>query len=161
MLCKRTETINVLSRYFNFTAQRYNFLPIRGSYYPHNHHFMPYFFILRYSVDESTLSIWAAFVLTPPHDCKALMMLCFSSSSSFNGSSGASVQIRIVNERIFGHQYRSSNLGLQLPDVTWPGVWEQQPFRFSREARSFPMKLRRIFLAEEVGKREYIFGTFT
>lgn len=26
----------------------------------------------------------------PPHDCKALMMLCFSISSSFNGNSGAS-----------------------------------------------------------------------
>ena len=34
MLCKRTESTNVLSRYFNFTAQRYNFLPIRGSYCP-------------------------------------------------------------------------------------------------------------------------------
>ena len=53
--------------------------------------FIPYLSILRYNVEGLILSIKAAFDLFPLQECNALIILCFSFSSSLNGSNGSSV----------------------------------------------------------------------
>lgn len=53
--------------------------------------FIPYLSILRYNVEGLILSIKAAFDLFPSQERNALMMFCFSFSSSFKGSNGNSI----------------------------------------------------------------------
>lgn len=60
------------------------------------HGFIPYLSILRYNEDGLILSMEAVFDLFPPQERNALMMFCFSFSSSLNGSNEASVAFACI-----------------------------------------------------------------
>ena len=60
--------------------------------------FIPYLSILRYNVEGLILSIKAAFDLFPSQERNALMMFCFSFSSSFKGSNGISVTFACIGD---------------------------------------------------------------
>lgn len=53
-----------------------------------NHYLIPYFIIILYNVEGFIFSIMAVFDLFPPQECNALMIFCFSFSSSLNCCNG-------------------------------------------------------------------------